>query len=141
MPAKNAYRARHNSTKYRLTYHEITYLRKNIIQICREHSTLTNKLISSLMNISRLMNNLYTSIVNYETIQKAENNAYHQQMTSILKTRMKISFLLTDSIDATTIAMNIEINIEVENNSFVMRISVNFVKTIKIVKRNCYVCD
>ncbi len=31
------------------------------------------------MSISRLVNNLYTSIVNYEAVQKADIYAYYQQ--------------------------------------------------------------
>lgn len=61
------------------TYHDITHLRKNIIQACRNYLTLTNKLTSESMSISRLVNNLYTSIVNYEAVQKADIYAYYQQ--------------------------------------------------------------
>jgi hypothetical protein len=55
------------------TYHEIIHLQENIIRVCRDHSTLTNELINLLIDTVDLVNNLYISIVNYDTVQKAGN--------------------------------------------------------------------
>lgn len=49
-------------------YHGLVHLRKNIIWACRGHPALANGLTNSLPDASSLVNMLYTSIVNYKTI-------------------------------------------------------------------------
>jgi hypothetical protein len=51
-------------------YHDSIWLRKNIIRTCRDHSALIFDLINSSMNISRLINILQFSIINYEIVRK-----------------------------------------------------------------------
>lgn len=51
-------------------YHGTTHLRKNIVRACRGHPALTNGLNNSSMDTFGLVNNLYTSIINYEAIHK-----------------------------------------------------------------------
>jgi hypothetical protein len=45
-------------------------LRKNIIRICRDHFALINDLNNASINISDLINNLHSSVMNYEAIRK-----------------------------------------------------------------------
>jgi hypothetical protein len=62
-------------------YHDSTLLRENIIQTCRDHSVLIFELINSSMNISRLINILELSIINYEIVRKffvQQQHQYHQ---------------------------------------------------------------
>jgi hypothetical protein len=59
-------------------YHGPIRLRKNIIRICRNHSALIFVLINSSMNNVILMNNLQSSIINYEIIRKS--SFAHQQL-------------------------------------------------------------
>jgi hypothetical protein len=63
------------------TYHDSTRLRENIIRISRNHSTLILALINSLMNNVTLMNNLQSSIINYEIVRKSSfaHQQYHQK--------------------------------------------------------------
>ena len=51
-------------------YHGTTHLRENIVRACRGHPALTNGLNNPSMDTSGLVNNLYTSIINYEAIHK-----------------------------------------------------------------------
>jgi hypothetical protein len=45
-------------------------LRKNIIQICRDHFALINELNNASVNISDLINSLHINVMNYEAIRK-----------------------------------------------------------------------
>jgi hypothetical protein len=45
-------------------------LRKNIIRVCRSHFALINELNNASINISDLINSLYSSVMNYEAIRK-----------------------------------------------------------------------
>jgi hypothetical protein len=60
-------------------YHDSIRLRKNIIRACRDHSALIFELINSSMNISRLINILQFSIVNYEIVRKSLVQHLYQQ--------------------------------------------------------------
>ena len=51
-------------------YHGPVHLRENIIRACRGHPALASGLVNPLMDASGLVNNLYTSIVNYEAVYK-----------------------------------------------------------------------
>ena len=51
-------------------YHGPVHLRENIIRACRGHPALANGLTNPPMDASGLVNNLYTSIVNYEAVHK-----------------------------------------------------------------------
>ena len=53
-----------------LAFHSSVQLRKNIICACRGHPALANGLTNPPPDTSRLVNNLYTSIVNYEAVHK-----------------------------------------------------------------------
>jgi hypothetical protein len=59
-------------------YHDSNRLRKNIIRVCKEHSTLIYELINASSDTSTLINVLQASIVNYEIIQKAFTQQYAQ---------------------------------------------------------------
>jgi hypothetical protein len=59
-------------------YHDSNRLRKNIIRICKRHSTLIYELIDASSNTSTLINVLQANIVNYEIIQKALVQQYVQ---------------------------------------------------------------
>jgi hypothetical protein len=52
-------------------YHDSIRLRKNIIRACRDYSALIFELINSSMNISKLINILQSSIINYEIVRKS----------------------------------------------------------------------
>ncbi len=49
-------------------YHGIIHLREIIIQACRGHPALAAGLTNPLVDTSGLVNNLHTSIVNYEAV-------------------------------------------------------------------------
>lgn len=49
-------------------YYGPVHLRENNIRACRGHPALTNSLTNPPIDASGLINNLYTSIVNYEAI-------------------------------------------------------------------------
>ena len=51
-------------------HREFAHLRENIIRACRDHSAVHVDLFNSFNSIPELVNSLYTSIVNYETIHK-----------------------------------------------------------------------
>jgi septal ring factor EnvC (AmiA/AmiB activator) len=51
-------------------FNDSIQLRKNIIRICRDHSALINELNNASINISDLINNLHSSVMNYEAIRK-----------------------------------------------------------------------
>ena len=51
-------------------HRESVHLRKNIIRACKDHSAVHVDLFNSFNSIFELVNSLYTSIVNYETIHK-----------------------------------------------------------------------
>jgi hypothetical protein len=62
-------------------YHDSIRLRENIIRTCRNHSALIFELINSSMNISKLINILQSSIINYEVVRKSfaqQQHQYHQ---------------------------------------------------------------
>ena len=50
---------------------KIFYLRENIIQTIQNHSTLIIKFVNLLNDVIDLINNLYFSIINYETMHKS----------------------------------------------------------------------
>jgi hypothetical protein len=60
-------------------YHDSNRLRKNIIRVCKKHSTLIYELINASFDTSALINVLQTSIVNYEVIQKISIQQYNQE--------------------------------------------------------------
>ena len=51
-------------------YYGPVHLRENIICACKGHPALANSLTNPPPDTSELVNNLYTSIVNYETVHK-----------------------------------------------------------------------
>lgn len=53
-----------------VAYHGTVHLRENIIRSCRGHPALTNGLTNPPMDTAGLINNLYTSIINYEALHK-----------------------------------------------------------------------
>ena len=53
-------------------------MRENIIRACRDQSALIIKLFNALMNVVDLINNLNTSIVNYEAVNKSNVQIYMQ---------------------------------------------------------------
>ena len=59
-------------------YQKQTHLRENIIRACRDHSALIIKLFNAPMNVVDLINNLNTSIVNYEAVNKSSVQTYMQ---------------------------------------------------------------
>jgi hypothetical protein len=60
-------------------YHDLIWLRKNIIRICKNHSALIFALINSSMNNVIFMNTLQSSIINYEIVKKSfAHQQYHQ---------------------------------------------------------------
>ncbi len=60
-------------------YHDSIRLRKNIIRACKDHSALIFELINSSMNISKLINILQFSIINYEIVRKSFVQHQYQQ--------------------------------------------------------------
>lgn len=54
-------------------YHSTVHLRENIICACRDYPALTIGLTNPPPDTSGLVNNLYTSIVNYEAVHKPVN--------------------------------------------------------------------
>jgi hypothetical protein len=52
-------------------FYDSTHLRKNIIKVCRNHSTLINDLNNVSINVFDLINSLHISITNYEIVQKS----------------------------------------------------------------------
>jgi hypothetical protein len=60
-------------------FHELVHLRKNIIRVCRDHSALTIDIINSIFDIFELVNNLYASIVNYESVHKLIKQSDYMQ--------------------------------------------------------------
>jgi hypothetical protein len=53
-------------------FNDLIQLRKNIIQICRDHFALINELNNASINISDLINSLHTNVMNYEAIRKQQ---------------------------------------------------------------------
>ncbi len=51
-------------------FNDSIQLRKNIIRICRNHSALINELNNASINISNLINNLHSNVMNYKAIRK-----------------------------------------------------------------------
>jgi hypothetical protein len=76
-------------------YHDSIRLRENIIRVCRNHSALIFALINSSMNNVILMNNLQSSIINYEIVK----NHLSFINSIIRKMKPKITISLIDSID------------------------------------------
>jgi hypothetical protein len=54
-------------------YQESNHLRENLIRTCRDHATLIIELHNSSSNSSNLINSLYNSIINYESINKSKH--------------------------------------------------------------------
>jgi hypothetical protein len=54
-------------------YHDSSHMRKILIRTCRNHSILLIELHNSSSNVSSLINSLYTSIINFESINKKKN--------------------------------------------------------------------
>ncbi len=55
-------------------YRDLMYFRKNIIQTCKDHSTLIHDLINFSTNTSTLISMFHINIVNYEIIVKSSFN-------------------------------------------------------------------
>ena len=51
-------------------YHGTVHLRENIIRACRGHPALAAGVTNPPGDTSGLVNNLYTSIINYEAVHK-----------------------------------------------------------------------
>ncbi len=64
-------------------YHDSNRLRKNIIRICRRHSTLIYEPINASSDTLALINILQTSIVNYEVVQKASSQQHQYSQDQI----------------------------------------------------------
>ncbi len=60
-------------------YHDSIRLRENIIRAYRDHSVLIFELINSSMNISKLINILQSSIINYDIVRKFFAQHQYQQ--------------------------------------------------------------
>lgn len=54
-------------------YYGPVHLRENIIRACRGHPALASGLVNPPSDVSGLVNNLYTSIVNYEAVHKSSS--------------------------------------------------------------------
>ena len=59
-----------------LAYYGTVHLRENIIRACRGHSALAAVLTNPPGDTSGLVNNLYTSIVNYKAVHKPVQQSY-----------------------------------------------------------------
>ena len=57
-------------------YHGTVHLQENIIRACRGHPALAAGLTNPLGDTSGLVNNLYTSIVNYEAVHEPVQQSY-----------------------------------------------------------------
>ncbi len=65
-------------------YHDLTRLRENIIQVCRNHSVLIFELMNFSTNILILTNTLQSSIINYEVVRKfSAHQQYYQNENEI----------------------------------------------------------
>jgi hypothetical protein len=60
-------------------FHESVHLRENIIRACRDHSALAIDMINSISDTFELVNNLYASIVNYESVHKSIKQSDYMQ--------------------------------------------------------------
>jgi hypothetical protein len=60
-------------------YHDSNHMREILIRACRDHSILLIELHDSSSNVSSLINSLYISIINFESINK-KKNAYLQDI-------------------------------------------------------------
>jgi hypothetical protein len=56
-----------------LDYHDSNHMRKILIRACRDQSILLIELHNSSSNVSSLINSFYTSIINFESINKKRN--------------------------------------------------------------------
>jgi hypothetical protein len=65
-------------------YHDSNHMRKILIRACRNHSILLIELHNSSSNVSSLINFLYTSIINFESINK-KRNTYLQSIDIDIK--------------------------------------------------------
>ncbi len=54
-------------------YHDSNHMREILIRACRDHSVLLIELHNSSSNVSSLINSLYISIINFESINKKKN--------------------------------------------------------------------
>ncbi len=63
-------------------FYDSIHLRKNIIKICKDHSTLINDLNNVSINVSNLINSLHISITNYEIVQKSAQFETYLQSNS-----------------------------------------------------------
>jgi hypothetical protein len=61
-------------------YHDSNHMRKILIRTCRDHSVLLIELHNSSSNVSSLINFLYTSIINFESVNK-KRNTYLQSIS------------------------------------------------------------
>jgi hypothetical protein len=60
-------------------YHDSIHLRENIIRVCKSRFALINDLNNASLNVSDLINNLHTSVMNYEAIQKLNQQTNYLQ--------------------------------------------------------------
>jgi hypothetical protein len=61
------------SKKLNSDYHDSNHMREILIRACRNHSILLIELHNSSSNVSSLINSLYISIINFESINKKKN--------------------------------------------------------------------
>ena len=71
-------------------HRESVHLRKNIIRACKDHSAVHVDLFNSFNSIFELVNSLYTSIVNYETV----HNFASSQQSFLLKEKEDESYYI-----------------------------------------------
>ena len=66
---------------FELAFQNLIHFRENIIRIVRKHSILTTDLINTMIDTSVLVNNLHSSIINYEAVMKNRDgqNIYVQK--------------------------------------------------------------
>ncbi len=65
-----------------LAFYDSIHLRKNIIRICKDHSTLINDLKNASINVFDLINSLHINITNYEVVQKSAQFETYLQSNS-----------------------------------------------------------
>jgi hypothetical protein len=54
-------------------YHDSSHMRKILIRACKDHFVLLIELHNSSSNVSSLINSFYTSIINFESVNKKRN--------------------------------------------------------------------
>jgi hypothetical protein len=65
-----------------LVFYDSIHLRKKIIKICRDYFALINDLNNASINVSKLINSLHISIINYEVVQKSTQFETYLQSNS-----------------------------------------------------------